>query len=161
MVRSSFTSHDSFTANVTSPLTGLIAPTKMLSQGTARQPHPLLLTFPPDPGPAPPPSLLCSLPLVPAVFPAIQAAISKFCNGFCVFAPPLNILFFCCSSNSFRISGSTAIHSNLVPVTDRNGELAREKLGGETRTAIHKVWHPNHKRQPHNRDKDHWVLEET
>lgn len=32
---------------------------------------------------------------------------SKFCSGFWAEAPPERMLFFCCSSNSARISGST------------------------------------------------------
>ena len=68
--------------------------------------YPLLLALAALPLPVPvPSSWLCSA--LPAVFPAIQAAISKFCSGFAVLVPPLNMLFFCCSSNSAFISGST------------------------------------------------------
>lgn len=91
------------------------------------QNHPLLLTLPPLalappepplPPPPPPPPLPSSTdfsPLaLPVVFPAIQAATSKFCSGFAALAPPLRILFFCCSSNSFFISGSTM---HTIPVS--------------------------------------------
>ena len=71
---------------------------------TALRFYPLLF-FPPPPFGS---SIGCTSPLPPPlVFPAIQAAISKFCRGFPADAPPESILFFCCSSNSARISGST------------------------------------------------------
>ena len=75
----------------------------------------------------------------PAVFPAIQAAISKFCNGFAVLAPPLSMLFFCCSSNSFFISGSTESMHVLESWTSCKHDR------GQEHTAIHQIRHPNHK----------------
>lgn len=68
--------------------------------------HPLL--FPPLPPSSPPPRA-CPLPPIPAVFPAIHPAISKLLSGFWPAAAPLRGLFFCASSNSFFISGSTGI----------------------------------------------------
>ena len=48
--------------------------------------------------------------------PAIQAAISKFCNGFAaplVLAPVPKTPCFCVSSNSLRVSGSTVNHESV------------------------------------------------
>lgn len=96
----------SYLSSTTSPLPAL--PPPLIPPFNAD--HPLLLAFPPSlltsPSLPPPPLLLA--PLAPDVLPAIQAAMSKFCSGFPPVAPVLRMLFFCCSSNSARVSGSTA-----------------------------------------------------
>ena len=75
--------------------------------------HPLLLLVPPPFSSSA--SFLFPLS-APEVFPTIHAAMSKFCSGLAPLAPPDNTLFFCCSSNSARISGSTTFQVSAQPV---------------------------------------------
>lgn len=103
-------------------------------------PHPLLLLTS-----LPPPSSLVSV-LSADVFPAIQPAMSKFCNGFAVLAPhgapasQLSMLFFfcCSSSSSFFISKSTTVHENISDHGDHRRTREREPgRRGNKHTAIH------------------------